>query len=86
MTNSQEIKNKLGEYTEQVEAKAKELSPYYTNLDSWKRGLILIALVLFLLFIIYYFTKPEKNLNSKREAQIEDRILRQMAFFKRLRE
>jgi hypothetical protein len=83
MTNLEEIKNKLGETTEQVEA---AISPYYTNLEPWKRGTLIIALTLLLLLAIYYFTKPEKNLNTKKEAQMEEKILRQMAFFKRLRE
>ena len=84
MTN--DIKKTLGEYTEKVENKAKEFIPYYSNLESWQRGLILIALILFLIFAIYQLTKSDKNLSAKRESQIEDRILRQMAFFKRLRE
>jgi hypothetical protein len=33
MTNSAELKNKLGEYTEQAESKVKKLTPYYTNLE-----------------------------------------------------
>jgi len=33
MTNSEEIKQKLGETTEQVEAKIKDFTPYYTNLE-----------------------------------------------------
>jgi len=84
MTN--DIKKTLGETTEQIEAKVKEFSPLYTNLESWQRGLILMALIAFLIFTIYYLTKSEPNLSSKKENQIEDRILRQMAFFKRLRE
>ena len=81
MTN--DLKNKLGEATEQLET---TISPYYTNLESWQRGLILIALTLFLLFAIYQLTKSEPNLNTKKEAQVEEKILKQMAFFKRLRE
>ena len=84
MTN--DLKNKLGETAEQLESKAKELTPYYTNLESWQRGLIIIVLTLFLLFAIYQLTKSEPKLNAKKEAQVEDKILRQMAFFKRLRE
>lgn len=84
MTN--DFKNKLGEATEQIEKKVQELAPYYINLESWQRGLILIALTLFLLFAIYQLTKPEPKMNAKKEAQIEEKILHQMAFFKRLRE
>ncbi len=84
MTN--DLKTKLGEYTEQVEKKAREFTPCYSNLEPYQRGLILIALTLFLIFSIYQLTKSEPKMNAKKESQIEDRILRQMAFFKRLRE
>jgi hypothetical protein len=52
MTN-QDFKTKLGETTEQLENKVKEFAPYYSNLEPWKRGLILIALTIFLFFVIY---------------------------------
>ena len=81
MTNN--LKNQLGEATEQIEA---TIAPHYTSLEPWQRGLLLLALTLFLLFAIYYLTKPEPNLNDKKETQVEEKILRQMAFFKRLRE
>ena len=88
MTN--ELKNKLGEYTEKVESKIKEswkdYQPYYGKLESWKRGLILIALALFLFFVIYQLTKPERRSSAKKEREMEERLLRQMAFFKRLKE
>ncbi|CAI2182395.1 1390_t:CDS:2, partial [Funneliformis geosporum] len=42
MTTTNEIKQKLGETTEQLENKVKEFSPYYTNLEPYQRGLILI--------------------------------------------
>jgi len=41
-------------------------------------------LALCLLLFIYWLTKPDKNLQAKREAQAEERLLRQMAFFKKL--
>lgn len=93
MTNSQELKDKLGKVTEKVENKAKELAPHYTNLEPWKRGLILIALVLFLLFAIYQLTKKEKpepreltDVERKRiEAIAEERILKRAEFLSRLR-
>jgi len=49
---------------------------------------LLIALTAFLLFAIYQLTKSEKpaKQDPKREKEIEERLLRQMAFFKRLRE
>ena len=83
MTNPQDLKNKLGQTTEQLEA---VITPHYTNLEPYQRGLILMALILFLIFSIYQLTKSEKNLSAKRESQIEDKILRQMAFFKKLKE
>ena len=92
MTTTNEIKQKLGETTEQLENKAKEAFnkcfPYYTNLEPWKRGLILIALTLFLLLVIYWLTKSDKKVikDDKKEKEIEEKIMRQMAFFKRLRE
>ena len=98
MTNSQEIKNKLGEHTEKAEAKAKELftkySPYYTKLEPWQRGMLIIALILCLLLFIYYLTATSKNraeilrekLARERETQMEEKMLRQMALFKRLKE
>jgi len=86
------IKQTLGESTEQLESKIKELSPYYTNLEPYQRGLILLTLALFLLFTIYYLTKSNKQLvidNKKelqKEQEIEEKLLRQMAFYKRLKE
>ena len=69
-----------------LEKLEQNITPYYTNLESWQRGLIVIVLTLFLLFVIYHLTKSEPNLNAKKEAQVEEKILRQMAFYKRLRE
>ena len=88
MTNPQDLKNKLGETTEQIESKVKELTPYYTNLEPYQRGLILIALILFLVLVIYWLTKSDKKLvrDDKKEKEVEEKIMRQMAFFKRLRE
>ena len=87
MTNFQDLKNKLGETTEQLET---AITPYYTNLEPWQRGLILIVLTTFLIFAIYYLTKPDEQLTTKKESQkekeIEERLLRQMAFFKKLKE
>ena len=81
MTN--DIKKTLGENTEQLESL---ITPHYTNLKPYQRGLILIVLFLFLLFAIYQLTKSEPKLNTKKEKQVEERILRQMAFFKKLKE
>jgi len=88
MTTTNEIKQKLGETTEQLENKVKEFSPYYTNLEPYQRGLILIILILFLILVIYWLTKSDKKLarDDKKEKEAEEKIMRQMAFFKRLRE
>ena len=90
MTNSQKLKDKLGKTTEQIETKVGEFwtkhSHYYSNLEPWKRGTLLIVLTLFLLFAIYYLTKSDKKLSSKKEKEMEERLLRQMAFFKKLKE
>src|SRR6266480_7308964 len=98
MTNSQEIKNKLGQHTEKAEAKAKELftkySPYYSKLEPWQRGTLIIALILCLLLFIYYLTANSKNraeilrerLAREKEIQTEEKMLRQMVFFKKLRD
>ena len=92
MTNSEEIKNKLGEYTEQVEEKIKDFAPYYTNLEPWQRGLILIALIAFLIFAIYYLTKKEtpqpreltEDEKKRIETMVEQRILKRAEFLRKL--
>lgn len=86
MTNPTQLKNTLGENTQKLESQAHQLftdySPYYSNLEPWQRGLLLITLTLFLLFALYYLLQPNKNLQAKKEAQIEEKILKQMAFIK----
>ncbi|MCE8163126.1 MAG: hypothetical protein I3274_02810 [Candidatus Moeniiplasma glomeromycotorum] len=105
MTNSTEntvsaeqIKQKLGETTEQLETKVGELfstySPHYSNLEPWQRGLLLIALTLFLIFALYYLTSTNQSkkeafrekLAQQKEKEQEEKFLRQMAFFKKLKE
>ena len=98
MTNSEELKTKLGEYTEKAESKVRETFPkcypYYNELDSWKRGLILIALALFLLFIIYQLTtkgktRPRELTDEEKkhlENQIEARILKRAEFLRKLQQ
>ena len=87
---SQNILNTLGQNTQKLESKASELwtnySPYYTNLEPWQRGTLLIALTLFLLFAVYYLTKAPSNPDKKKEKQIEEKILRQMALFRKLQQ
>ncbi|CAI2181518.1 16819_t:CDS:2, partial [Funneliformis geosporum] len=81
-----DLKTKLGETTEQLENKVKEFSPYYTNLEPYQRGLILIGLTLFLILVIYWLTKSDKKVikDDKKEKEAEEKIMRQMAFFKKL--
>src|SRR6266480_667118 len=98
MPNTQELKNQLGKHTEQLETKTKELftkySPYYTKLEPWQRGTLIITLILCLLLFIYYLTATSKNraeilrerLQREKENQMEEKMLRQMALFKRLKE
>ena len=83
MTNSAEIKNKLGEYTEQLE----------NNLEPWQRGALILALITLLLASIYLLTKkdqpePRELTETERkriEALAEERILKRAEFLKRLR-
>jgi hypothetical protein len=82
MTNSQELKNQLGKYTEQLESK----------LEPWQRGLLLISLTLFLLFSIYYLTQKEtpkpRELTDQEKKQLEklaeEKILKRAEFLRRL--
>ena len=83
MTNPQELKNKLGECTKELESK----------LEPWQRGLLIIVLTVFLIFAIYQLTKKEKpepreltEVERKRiEAMVEERILKRAEFLSRLR-
>jgi hypothetical protein len=96
MTNTEEIKQKLGGTTQQVENKAKEFwtsySPHYTNLEPWQRGTLLIALTLFLLFSVFYLTqrknpKPRELTDPEKkeiERLAEERILRRTEFLRKL--
>ena len=90
MTNPQELKDKLGQTTEQLENKLKDLAPFYTSLEPYQRGMLILGLLLLLLISIYYLTKTHPQVNSKmlakKEKELEERILRQMAFYKKLRE
>ena len=76
-----------------LEKLEKNITPHYTNLESWQRGLILIALTLFLIFAIYYLTKKEKPEpreltdaeRKKIEVLAEERILKRAEFLRKLR-
>jgi len=84
MTNSQELKDKLGKVTEQFEQYS----------EPWQRGLLLIALTTLLIISIYYLTQKEKpepreltDAERKRlEALAEERILKRAEFLRKLRE
>ena len=83
MTNSSEIKNKLGEYTEQLEQ----------HLEPWQRGVLILVLIALLLVSIYLLTKKDQpepreltEVERKRiEALAEERILKRAEFLNRLR-
>ena len=89
-----QIKQNLGEQTQNLENKAQDLwnqfSPHYTNLEPWQRGLVLIGLVVLLIAITYYLTHESQDQKTKRKAQLEqaqeEKIIRRMELLKRLRE
>ena len=90
----QEAKSKLGEQTTKLENKVSdwwdEFSPNYTNLEPWKRGLLLIGICLLLALALYYLTHESENYKAKKKAKLEqaqeERMLRRMEVLKRLRE
>ena len=83
MTNSAEIKNKLGEYTEQLEQ----------HLEPWQRGALILVLITLLLISIYLLTKKEnpqpRELTDSEKKRLEflaeERILKRAEFLNRLR-
>ena len=89
-----EAKNKLGDQTQKFENKVSDLwneySPNYTNLEPWKRGLILIGLLILLALALYYLTHESEDYKAKKKAKLEqaqeERMLRRMEVLKRLRE
>jgi len=87
MTNSENFKQKLGENTEKLE---KQVGEYYFSLEPDQRGLLIIGLVALLAITIYWLTKEDKNKLAEREARkealAEERLLRQMALFRKLKE
>ena len=84
MTNSAELKNKLGEYTKELEQK----------FEPWQRGTLILVLIALLLVSIYLLTKKEKpeprelteSERKRIEALAEERILKRAEFLRRLRE
>lgn len=83
MTNSQELKDRLGKAAQQLE----------NHLEPYQRGLLLIALTTLLLISIYLLTQKEKpepreltDTERKRiEALAEERILKRAEFLRKLR-
>ena len=92
--NLQGAKSKLGEQTTRLENKVSdwwnEFSPNYTNLEPWKRGLLLIGLLILLALALYYLTHESEDYKAKKKAKLEqaqeERMLRRMEVLKRLRE
>ena len=83
MTNSAELKNKIGEYTEQLEQR----------LEPCQRGALILTLTALLVISIYLLTqketpRPRELTDAERkriEALAEERILKRAEFLKRLR-
>ena len=83
MTNPQELKDWIGNYTEQLESK----------LELWQRGALILVLITLLIVSIYLLTKKEKpepreltDAECKRIEQLaEERILKRAEFLSRLR-
>lgn len=91
---TKDFKQTIGETTEKVETKAKEywdkLTPNYSNLEPWQRGLILLGLLGLTTLTIYWLIKNKDDKGKltkgkdQLEAQAEERLLRRMEFFKKL--
>ena len=87
MTNSENFKQKLGEETEKLE---QQVGEYYFALEPDQRGLLILGIITLLIITVYWLTKEDKSKLAEREARkealAEERLLRQMAFYKQLRE
>jgi hypothetical protein len=89
-----QIKQNLGEQTENLESKASrlwsEFSPHYTNLEPWQRGLVLIGLIALIAFAAYYLTHESQSQKASKKAKLEqlqeEKIIRRMELLKKLRE
>jgi len=81
------FKQKLGANTEKLE---QQVGEYYFSLEPNQRGLLIIGLVALLAITIYWLTKEDKSKLAEREARkealAEERLLRQMALFRKLKE
>jgi len=90
----QEAKQKLSEQTQKLEQKVADLwneySPNYTNLEPWKRGLLLIGILIILALALYYLAHESEDYKAKKKLKAEqaqeERLLRRMETLKRLRE
>ena len=90
----QEAKDKLGENTQKFENKVSDFwnehIPNYTNLEPWKRGLLLIALVIVLALAFYFLTHESSDYKAQKKLKLEqaqeERLLRRMETLKKLRE
>lgn len=86
-TNKDNLKQTLGENTEKIE---KQVGEYYFSLEPWQRGTLVISLIIVLIALIYWLTKEDKDKlaqkEARKEAQLEERLLKQLALFKRLKE
>lgn len=92
MTGINDIKQKIGENTEKLEKKVKDFwdqaSPNYSNLEPWKRGLILLGILGGTIAIIYLLTGNSKGNKGKEqiEAQAEERLIKKMELLNRLKQ
>jgi hypothetical protein len=92
MTNPEKIKTKLGETAEKIEAKVNDFFPYYTNLEPWQRGVLILVLIILLLTSIHLLTKKEtpqpRELTDEEkkslERLVEERILKRAEFLRKL--
>ena len=92
--NLEDAKQKLGEQTQKLEAKANEFwndfSPNYTKLEPWQRGLVLIGIVILFALATYYLLHESQDRKAHKKAQaeaaMEDKIIKRMELLKKLRE
>lgn len=90
--DTEKLKQKLGETTEKLEKKAQDFwnqsSPYYSNLEPWKRGLILLGLAGLTALTIYWLVKKDDQSPKKlrKEAIQEERLLRKLELIKKIKE
>jgi len=92
--NLEDAKQKLGEQTQKLEAKANEFwndfSPNYTKLEPWQRGLVLIGIVILFALATYYLLHESQDRKAQRrlkaEQAQEEKIIRKMELLKKLRE